>query len=204
MIFDEIEKAHKDVHNMLLQIFEDGQLTDGKGRTVSFRNCIVILTSNIGANRFQQNANSIGFGATKTDLAENESDLLHITDDVKKDLKKTFAPEFLNRLDSTVVFRPLDRESIKRIVKLQLQEFQERLSEKKIKLNIGGNVINALAKASYNPEFGAREVRRVLADRLETALAEAIIAGEINENNEYLVSHDADKQICTFVLAKKK
>ncbi len=203
VLFDEIEKAHKDVHNMLLQIFEDGHLTDGKGRTVSFRNCVIILTSNIGANRFQQNANSIGFGATKTDIAESESEFKQITDDVQKDLKKTFSPEFLNRLDATVIFRPLDRESIKRIVKLQVKELETRLKDKNIQLQIGGNVINALAKAAYNPEFGAREVRRVLADRLETALAEAMIADEITDNNEYIVSHDAKKRLCTFVLAKK-
>jgi len=202
VLFDEIEKAHKDVHNMLLQIFEDGQLTDGKGRTVSFRNCVVILTSNIGANRFQQNANSIGFGATKTDLAESESEFESISDDVQKDLKKTFSPEFLNRLDATVIFKPLDRDAIKTIVKLQLQKFQKRLNDKKIKLQIGGNLINALAKVSYNPEFGAREVRRVLADRVETPLAEAIISGEIHEGHEYIVGHDAKKKACTFVAAK--
>lgn len=203
VLFDEIEKAHKDVHNMLLQIFEDGNLTDGKGRTVSFRNCVIILTSNIGANRFQQNANSIGFGATKTDLAESESEFKSISDDVQKDLKKTFTPEFLNRLDATVIFKPLDRDSIKSIVKFQIQEFQKRLNDKKIKLQIGGSVINALAKVSYNPEFGAREVRRVLADRVETPLAEAIIAGEISDNNEYIMSHDAKKKVCTFSEAKK-
>ena len=197
-----IEKAHKDVHNMLLQIFEDGHLTDGKGRTVSFRNCVIILTSNIGANRFQQNANSIGFGATKIDLAESESEFKSISDDVQKDLKKTFTPEFLNRLDATVIFKPLDREAIKKIVELQLKEFEARLHDKKIKLQIGGNVINALAKAAYNPEFGAREVRRVLADRLETPLAEALISGDMTDNHEYIVGHDAKKNVCTFALAK--
>ena len=202
VLFDEIEKAHKDVHNMLLQIFEDGNLTDGKGRTVSFRNCVIILTSNIGANRFQQNANSIGFGATKTDLAESESEFKSISDDVQKDLKKTFTPEFLNRLDATVIFKPLDRDAIKRIVQLQLKEFEARLKDKKITLKIGGSVINALAKAAYNPEFGAREVRRILADRLETPLAEAMIAGDIVDGKEYVVGHDAKKKVCTFSLAK--
>ncbi len=198
VLFDEIEKAHKDVHNMLLQIFEDGQLTDGKGRTVSFRNCIVIMTSNIGANRFQQNANSIGFGATKQDLAESENEFEHIADDVQKDLKKAFTPEFLNRLDATVIFKPLNRDAIKEVVKFQLSEFTKRLAERNIKLNVGGSVINALAKLSYNPEFGAREVRRTLADQLETPLAEAMIAGEITDNNEYVVAHDAKKKHCTF------
>ena len=202
VLFDEIEKAHKDVHNMLLQIFEDGHLTDGKGRTISFRNCIVIMTSNIGANRFQQNANSIGFGATKQDLAESESEFSHIADDVSKDLKKAFTPEFLNRLDATVIFKPLNRDAIKQIVEFQLSEFLKRLEDRKIKLKVGGSVINALAKLSYNPEFGAREVRRILADQLETPLAEAMINGDIKDKNNYIVSHDAKKKVCTFKLAK--
>lgn len=202
VLFDEIEKAHRDVHNMLLQIFEDGQLTDGKGRTVSFRNCIVVMTSNIGADRFQQNANAIGFGATKTDLAEHEQEFDHIAEDVQKDLKKTFTPEFLNRLDSTVIFHPLNRDSIKRIVKIHLADFQKRLVDKKIDLRISGSVINSLAKAAYNPEFGAREVRRVLADHLENPLAEAMIAGDVVNEKNYVVKHDAKKSICLFTPAE--
>jgi ATP-dependent Clp protease ATP-binding subunit ClpC len=197
VLFDEIEKAHKNVHNMLLQIFEDGQLTDGKGRTVSFRNTVVIMTSNIGASRFQQNANMIGFGATKKDLSEHEEEFKSIKEDVQKDLKKSFTPEFLNRLDSTVVFHPLNRESIKKIVKIHIQKLQARLREKNITLKIGGSDINALAKAAYNPEFGAREVRRVIADKIENPLAEEMINGKIVENKEYKVSCKKD-QFCTF------
>ena len=197
VLFDEIEKAHKNVHNMLLQIFEDGQLTDGKGRTVSFRNTVVIMTSNIGASRFQQNANTIGFGATKKDLSEHEEEFKSIKEDVQKDLKKSFTPEFLNRLDSTVVFHPLNRESIKKIVKIHIQKLQARLREKNITLKIGGSDINSLAKAAYNPEFGAREVRRVIADKIENPLAEEMINGKVVENKEYKVSCKKD-QFCTF------
>ena len=203
VLFDEIEKAHRDVHNMLLQIFEDGQLTDGKGRTVSFKNTIVILTSNVGADRFQKNANAIGFTDTPKDLAEHESEFESITDDVKKDLKKKFTPEFLNRLDSTIVFHPLDREAIKRIVKIQLDNFLKRLSEKKITLHLGGNVINSLAKMAYNPEFGAREVRRVVTDRLEHPLAEALLSGTVTEESAYRVSFDSVKKSCQFESTKK-
>lgn len=204
VLFDEIEKAHRDVHNMLLQIFEDGELTDGKGRTVSFKNTIVVMTSNVGADRFQQNANSIGFTDTKKDLAEHEQEFESITEDVKKDLKKKFTPEFLNRLDSTVIFRPLDRDAIKTIVKIQLDVFLDRLKDRQIDLHIGGSVINALAKAAYNPEYGAREVRRMIADRIEHPLAEAMIAGTVQEGNSYQVSHDAAKKVCTFAPRKKQ
>jgi len=197
VLFDEIEKAHKNVHNMLLQIFEDGQLTDGKGRTVSFKNAVIILTSNVGAERFQQNANTIGFGASKEDLAESAEEFENIAEDVKKDLKKSFTPEFLNRLDSTVIFKPLNRDSIKKIVKLQIAKLQDRLREKNISLKIGGSDINSLAKSAYNPEFGAREVRRVIADRIESPLADEMIAGKIRENSAYKVSCKKE-QACEF------
>ncbi len=202
VLFDEIEKAHKNVHNMLLQIFEDGQLTDGKGRTVSFKNTVVIMTSNVGAERFQQNANAIGFGATKKDLAESEDEFESIAEDVKKDLKKSFTPEFINRLDSIVIFRPLTRDSIKKIVKLQISKLQDRLREKNISLKIGGSDINSLAKSAYNPEFGAREVRRVIADRIESPLADEMIKGNVVEGGTYKVSCKKS-DICEFSLIKK-
>jgi len=201
VLFDEIEKAHKNVHNMLLQIFEDGQLTDGKGRTVSFRNTIVILTSNVGAERFQQNANTIGFGASKEDLAESADEFNSIAEDVKKDLKKSFTPEFLNRLDSTVIFKPLNRDSIKKIVKLQVTKLQNRLKEKNITIKVGGSDINYLAKSAYNPEFGAREVRRVIADRIESPLADKMIEGNISEGGSYKVSCKKDAE-CGFAEMK--
>ena len=203
VLFDEIEKAHKDVHNLLLQILEDGKLTDGKGREISFKNTIIILTSNVGAGRFQQNANSIGFGDSKKDLSEHEAEFSNISEDVQKDLKEVFSAEFLNRLDSITMFHPLNKDSIRSIVKIQLDEFQDRLKEKGIKLKIGGNVMNALAKASYRPESGAREVRRVISDRIEHPLAEDLIAGKVKENSTLKVSHDAKKKVCTFEVIKK-
>jgi ATP-dependent Clp protease ATP-binding subunit ClpC len=202
ILFDEIEKAHKDVHNMLLQIFEDGTLTDGKGKTVSFKNTIIIMTSNVGAGRFQKSAKSIGFGDSKKDLAEHEHEFDGIVEDVKKDLKQKFSPEFINRLDSIVVFKPLNKDSIKKIVRIHLDEFLERLKDRNITLNIDARVINALAKASYNPDFGGREVRRVLAERLEHPLAAALIEGQVQDGSSYKVSHDTKKEICEFELEK--
>lgn len=198
VLFDEIEKAHKQVHNLLLQILEDGELTDGKGRKVSFRNCILILTSNIGAKRFQKEANQIGFTDTAADLAVHEHDYEQAKQEVMKDLKEAFTPEFLNRLDGTVVFEPLDRDAIKAIIKLQIKDIQARLDERNIKLKIGGSLINALAKAAYKPEYGAREVRRVLMEQLETPLVEAIIGGEIKNGSDVAVKYDKKNTQCRF------
>lgn len=198
VLFDEIEKAHKDVHNMLLQIFEDGHLTDGKGRQVSFRNTIIILTSNIGAERFQSNANSIGFRATKKDISQSQEEFKHITQEVQTDLKKTFSPEFINRLDSVIMFQPLTRDALKKIVRLQIKEFEDRLKERSITLKISGSVLNALASRAYHPESGAREVRRTLADLLEHPLVEELIHGRIDDNTDLKVRFDSTKNICTF------
>jgi ATP-dependent Clp protease ATP-binding subunit ClpC len=204
VLFDEIEKAHKEVHNMLLQIMEDGELTDGKGRKISFRNTIIILTSNVGAARFQQNANSIGFTDSKKDLSEHEHEFNVISDEVKKDLRESFSAEFLNRLDAAIMFHPLNRGAIKKIVVLQLEEFQKRLQGKNITLKIGGSVINALAKAAYHPENGAREVRRVLAERVEHPLVEALINGDFSEGETLKVSYDAKAKACTFTPGRTK
>ena len=201
VLFDEIEKAHKQVHNMLLQIFEDGELTDGKGRKINFKNTIIILTSNIGASRFQQEANSIGFADSKKDLAMHEHDFEIAREEALKDMKKHFSPEFINRLDGSITFRPLNRDVIKKIVKLQIAEFQKRLNEKNITLKVGGSVINSLAKASYKPDMGAREVRRVLADTLENPLVEGLVMGEITENQSLKVGYDGKQKMCTFTVA---
>ncbi len=198
VLFDEIEKAHKEVHNMLLQILDEGILTDGKGRQVNFKNTILIMTSNIGAQKFQKEANSIGFAESDKDLAEHEHEFDLVKGEVLKELKKKFTPEFLNRLDGTVVFRPLNRNHIKSIVKLQFKEFQERLEEKNITLKMGGSAINALAKAAYKPEYGAREVRRVLQERLENPLVEGLVEGTIQEEKTYQVGHDTKTERCTF------
>lgn len=198
VLFDEIEKAHKDVHNMLLQILEDGELTDGKGRKINFKNTIILLTSNIGAKRFQQEANSIGFADTVKDLAEHKHDFELAKKEAKKDMKKHFSPEFINRLDDTIVFQPLNKSVIKQIVKLQLSEFETRLVEKEITLKIGGSTINALAKAAYKPAMGAREIRRVLANQLEYPLVESIVSGKVKNGQTLKVSYDGKEKVCEF------
>jgi len=202
VLFDEIEKAHKEVHNMLLQILDEGVLTDGKGRQVNFKNTILIMTSNIGAKQFQKEANNIGFAESEKSLAMHEHDFDLVKTEVLKELKKTFSPEFVNRLDGTVVFRPLNKNHIKAIIKLQIAEFSERLKTKGMALKVGGSTLNALAKAAYKPEFGAREVRRVIQDRLENPLVEGLVNGTLKQDTTYQVGHDTKESICTFKAVK--
>ncbi len=204
ILFDEVEKAHQDVHNLLLQILEDGTLTDGKGRKISFKNTLIVLTSNIGAHRFQKEANAIGFAADKKDLAEHEHEFDVVKDEVLKDLKDAFPAEFINRLDATIVFRPLDRKAIKSIVELQVDELQERLKDRDIHLKLGGSAVNSLAKIAYKPEFGAREVRRVVSEKIEMPLVEGFISGDVKPGSTLQVTYDSKKKVCEFKEAKAK
>ncbi len=204
ILFDEIEKAHKEIHNLLLQILDEGILTDGKGRKINFRNTIIIMTSNIGADKFQQEANNIGFGETKQDMAEHKHVFENIKKEVLKELKKKFSPEFINRLDSTVVFQALTQKSIKEILKIQIQEFNERLKNKNILLKFGGSTINTLTKKSYKPEFGAREIRRVIQDTVEYPFIEAMVEGKIVEDKNYMVTFNKKENICEFKEVLKK
>lgn len=178
ILFDEIEKAHPDVYNVLLQILEDGYVTDGKGRRVNFRNTIVVMTSNIGAQRFAKQAQKIGFnlsGGVDNELSVREFD--EVKTEVMEDLKKAFKPELFNRLDSVVVFRPLGHDQIVDIVKLELSYLQERVEERGITLYATEEAIEQLAKLSYDPLYGARPVRRKLAELIEDALTDLILEG---------------------------
>jgi ATP-dependent Clp protease ATP-binding subunit ClpA len=161
------------------------------------------MTSNIGANRFQQSASSIGFGDTKKDLAEHDTEFKGVVADVKKDLKQKFSAEFINRLDSIVVFKPLNKDSIKKIVRIHFDEFSARLKERNITLKPDSKIINALAKAAYNPDYGGREVRRVMAERLEHPIASALIDGTVKNDHSYKVSYDTKTEICVFEVEKK-
>lgn len=198
ILFDEIEKAHKEVHNLLLQILDDGVLTDGKGRKINFKNSVIVLTSNVGAGRFQQEANRIGFTESTASLKAHEQDYEEVCEEVQKDLKKSFSPEFLNRLDATVIFRPLDRESIKKIVKLKISEVEDRLAARGISFKVSGSTINALTKVAYRPEMGAREVRRVLMERVEDPLVEVLLNMDLDEGDRLKVTHNAKLGVCEF------
>ena len=179
ILLDEIEKAHPDVFNLLLQVLDDGRLTDGKGNTVDFRNTVIIMTSNLGSDRILK-------------LLEGGIDAEEIERRVKEDLKGFFRPEFLNRLDAIVVFKPLTMNEVKRIVEIMIRRLEEKLKEKRIRINITEKAKEELAKRGYDPVFGARPLRRVIEKDIEVPMAEKMIAGEIKEGETVTVDLSDD------------
>ncbi|MFZ2255267.1 MAG: ATP-dependent Clp protease ATP-binding subunit [Patescibacteria group bacterium] len=175
VLFDEIEKGNFDVYNLLLQILEDGTLTDGKGRSVNFKNTIVIMTSNIGSDEFNTQAEKIGFATSNKDEEKSIEDYQNIKAKVLKQLPDFFSPEFLNRIDKTIVFSPLDKKVMKGIITLQLDELKNRLSSLDITLVYDTKVIQKILDDTYNPEYGARPVRRYIQDSLEDAIADSML-----------------------------
>ncbi len=178
VLFDEIEKAHPDFQNVLLQILEDGELTDAKGRHVSFRNTIIVMTCNLGAESLTEEAVKIGFSTSGQGLQKADHDYEDKKSFVMEELRRHFRPEFLGRLDSVIVFRPLVAESIKQIVKMKLGELGERLREKEITLSFKPAVVEHLAEAGFDQKFGARKIRRVLSDEVEDAIASELLQYE--------------------------
>lgn len=195
VLFDEIEKAHPDVFNLLLQILEDGALTDSKGRTVDFKNTIIVLTTNIGAKRLTEKAAPIGFNLNSNELSKAENDYELLKNDILDDLKKHFRPEFLNRIDKTVVFRALTHENIKEIVKLHIEKLSKRIADKKLNVSITKDALDKLAEVSFDPSYGARPVRRKVQDLIEDQLTEGLLSGEFNEGDAVEVHLDKDQKI---------
>lgn len=201
ILFDEIEKAHPDVFNILLQIMEDGELTDGKGRKVDFKNTIIIMTSNIGSDELTNRAAKIGFSLSKDELSEAEMAYEEKKAQVLEKMKEHFRPEFINRLDGVLVFRPLTHEQIKQIVKLHIAQIEERLSDKHIKFSVSDKALEHLATVSYDPEFGARPVRRKLQELIEDQFSDLWIDGKIEEGS--IVEVGLKKNIITLKPKKK-
>ena len=187
VLFDEIEKAHPDVFNMLLQILEDGRLTDAKGRTVDFKNTLLILTSNIGSKVIEKGGSGIGF-----DFAEDatESQYNRIRSLVNEELKQYFRPEFLNRLDEIIVFRQLNKLEVTQIAEIMLKEVFGRLTEKGIVLEVTDRFKDRLITEGYSPSYGARPLRRAIMRLLEDSLAEEILSGRIKDGDTALVDVD--------------
>ena len=192
VLFDEIEKAHPDVFNLLLQILEDGELTDSKGRKVDFKNTTIVLTSNIGAKKLTDRAAPIGFNIPKEERQKAEDDYEAIKTDVLEELKDHFMPEFLNRIDKVVVFRPLTHTNIKDIVKLHVGYLQERLDSKKLKLELTPGGLEILAKLSYDPQYGARPVRRKIQELVEDVLTQRFLDGKIGEGSTIKIMKDGE------------
>jgi len=186
VVFDEIEKAHPEAHNMLLQIMEEGHITDARGRTVDFRNAMIIMTSNIGAELIQNNA-SIGFDLASDEEQSRKRGYEDMRRKLLKSLKTTFRPEFINRVDSVVVFHALSKDHIKEIVDLELDKLRERLVEKNLQLEITPEGVDMLVKMGYNPEMGARPLRRVIQETIENPLSDAVLSNQFSNGDIVLV-----------------
>ena len=190
LLFDEIEKAHPDVFNVLLQVLDDGMITDSKGRRVDFKNTIIIMTSNIGAEKIIE-PKSLGF-RTEEENADNAHK--EMKDGVMEEVKKLFRPEFLNRLDDIIVFRSLTEENVKNITTLLLNELKKRAEAGLgIKLNFGAKVRDFVFKKGYDKKFGARPLRRAIQTYIEDTLSEEILAGNISRGDKVSVSVKDDK-----------
>ena len=178
VLFDEIEKAHPDVFNILLQVLEDGRLTDSTGRTVDFRNTICVMTSNVGAADVEKNSRALGFSSTgKGEMSARSYE--RMKESMLEELKRTFRPEFLNRVDELIVFHPLDEENILRIAGLMVGSVAQRLKERGIALRWDDNVLQYLAKEGFDPTYGARPLRRAIQRMVEDDLSEEILSGRI-------------------------
>jgi ATP-dependent Clp protease ATP-binding subunit ClpC len=195
VLLDEVEKAHPDVYNMLLQIMEEGRLTDSFGRRVDFKNCIIIMTSNIGSDLIKGGA-SFGFGKR-----EEVQDFDRIRTALMGEVEKFFRPEFINRLDDTVVFRPLLKDDLYHIIDMELEKVSERLRYKKMDLELGPRAKDFLINKGYNPDFGARPLRRAISTYIEDALAESLLAGEYEAGQLIKVTHVEDNDHLSFEAA---
>jgi len=185
VLFDEIEKAHHDVFNVLLQVLDDGRLTDGQGRTVNFQNTIIIMTSNIGSHRILEYKGV--YGGPDYDRMKSA---------VTEELRKHFRPEFLNRVDEIIVFHALGEEELKHIVEIQLGRLRQRLADRKIELELTDAARTHLVRAGYDPSYGARPLKRAVQREIETPLARKLLARDIREGQKVLV--DSKNGVLTF------
>ena len=193
VLFDEIEKAHPDVFNLLLQLLEDGRLTDSKGRTVDFKNTLVIMTSNIGSKVIEKGGGGLGFEFSGE--SEEESQYTRIRSLVNEELKQYFRPEFLNRLDEIIVFRQLNRDEVKLIADIMLKEVFARMGDKGITLTVSEAFKERLVEEGYNPAYGARPLRRAVMRLLEDSLAEEVLSGRIKDGDHAEVDVDDNKKV---------
>lgn len=178
LLFDEVEKAHGDVFNLLLQVLDDGRLTDGRGRTADFSNTVVIMTSNIGSDRILE---------TDSRLFENEEGREALRDVLLENLNEFFRPEFLNRVDEVVVFRPLTKEVLRTIVDIELGAVERLLAERRVQLEVSGAVKDHLVGLGYEPALGARPLKRAILREVQDPLAEALLSGDYTEQSKVKV-----------------
>jgi ATP-dependent Clp protease ATP-binding subunit ClpC len=186
VVFDEIEKAHPDVFNMLLQIMEEGRLSDARGRKVDFRNTCIIMTSNVGAEMIKRESR-LGFSVRQDEQKAAEEQFAEVKDKLLGQLKRLFRPEFLNRIDATIVFRPLTKAQIAQIVTLELNKVQKRLAEHNITLEVTDEAKQYLAEKGYDPDYGARPLRRAIQSEVEDVLSDGLLSGQFSDNAHILI-----------------
>jgi ATP-dependent Clp protease ATP-binding subunit ClpB len=181
---DEVEKAHPDVFNILLQVLDDGRLTDGQGRTVDFRNTVIVMTSNLGSNLIQE-------AAENSEGVDEEQQYTQMKASVMGVVQGHFRPEFINRLDEIVVFRPLQKAQIRSIARIQLGGLERRLAERQLKLEVGDTALDLLSNAGFDPVYGARPLKRAIQQQLENPLAQQILSGAFAPGDTIAVDAEA-------------
>jgi ATP-dependent Clp protease ATP-binding subunit ClpC len=186
VVFDEIEKAHPEAHNMLLQIMEEGHLSDARGRKVDFRNALIVMTSNIGADMIKRQA-SLGFALKRDEAVEEQLAYDDMRKKLTESLRRVFRPEFINRLDSVIVFRSLNKEDITQIVQLELDKVATRLQDHAVKLTATSEALEKLAELGFDPDMGARPLRRIIQQKVEDPLSDALLSGDFHDEDELLV-----------------
>jgi ATP-dependent Clp protease ATP-binding subunit ClpC len=194
VVFDEVEKAHPEVHNMLLQIMEEGHLSDARGRKVDFRNAIIVMTSNIGADVIKRQT-SLGFQLKRDEKIEEQTSYEEMRKKLTDTLKKSFRPEFLNRLDAVVIFRSLNKQDIQQIVSLELDKVGERLVEHDIQLSATPAALESLAEQGYDPELGARPLKRVIQQKVEDPLSDSLLGGKFSDGDAVKVDVGEDGEL---------
>ena len=198
VLLDEIEKAHPDVFNMLLQVLDDGYLTDSLGRKIDFKNTIIIMTSNVGARQLKDFGQGVGFG-TAAKVAQTDENSKSI---IENALKKTFAPEFLNRIDDVIVFNALEKHDIDLIIEIELKKLIARVADLGYQLALSAEAKSFIAEKGFDKQFGARPLKRAIQKYVEDALAEEIITAKIGQGDEIFMDLDAEKQELTVAIKK--
>jgi len=201
ILFDEIEKANKDIFSTLLQVLDDGHMTDGLGRKINFKNCVIIMTSNLGVKKLQEFGSGVGFKSKSSTYVEEE----HKRDILKKELQKFFAPEFLNRIDEIIIFNKLVKEDIDKIVKIELDKLFSRLTTLKYNFIYDPSIINLISEVGFDEMYGARPLKRAIQDKIEDYISEEVLKGSIVEGVDYEVYvYEKDIKIKERKKSKKK
>jgi ATP-dependent Clp protease ATP-binding subunit ClpC len=201
ILFDEIEKANKDIFSTLLQVLDDGHLTDGMGRKINFKNCVIIMTSNIGVKKLQDFGSGVGFKTGNISYAEEE----YKRETLKKELKKFFTPEFLNRIDEVIIFNSLGKEEVKKIVKLELDKLSKRLVGLKYNITFDETILELISEVGFDETYGARPIKRAIQDKIEDYVSEEIIKGNLKEEIPYsLIVLDKDVKFQEVKKVRKK